>query len=70
MSKTSLIIFGSLMLLLGQVFAWFLNNSQFVWDWWKDKPIFTAAIWAFPVSLALPLERLHLLAFKSFGRAK
>ena len=52
MSKTTLILLGSLMLLLGQVFAWFLNNSQFVWDWWKDKPIFTAAIWAFPVSLA------------------
>ena len=52
MSKTTLIIIGSLFLLLGQVFAWFLNNSQFAWEWWKDKPLFTVAIWAFPVSLA------------------
>tara|TARA_R100001510_G_C7499700_1_gene103908 strand:+ start:202 stop:558 length:357 start_codon:yes stop_codon:yes gene_type:complete len=52
MSKTTLILVGSLMLLLGQVFAWFLNNSQFAWDWWKDKPVLTAVIWAFPVSLA------------------
>ena len=52
MSKTTLIILGSLLLLLGQVFAWFLNNSQFAWEWWKDKPFFTAALWAFPVSLA------------------
>jgi hypothetical protein len=52
MSKTTLIILGSLMLLLGQVFAWFLNNSQFVWEWWKDKPFITALVWSLPVSLA------------------
>jgi hypothetical protein len=49
MSKTTLIILGSLMLLLGQVFAWFLNNSQFVWEWWKDKPFITALVWSLPV---------------------
>jgi len=52
MSKITLIILGSLMLLLGQVCAWFLNNSQFAWEWWKDKPLLTAGIWALPVSLA------------------
>jgi hypothetical protein len=52
MSKTSLIFFGSLMLLLGQIFAWFFNNSQFVWKWWSDKPVITTLIWAWPVSLA------------------
>jgi|TARA_Y100001937_G_scaffold78835_1_gene106890 hypothetical protein len=51
MSKTTLILVGSLMLILGQIFAWFLNNSQFVWDWWKDKPVITSLIWSFPVSL-------------------
>ena len=52
MSKLTLILLGSLMLLLGQIFAWFLNNSQFAWDWWKDKPLLTTLIWAYPVSLA------------------
>lgn len=52
MSKLTLILLGSLMLLLGQVFAWFLNNSQFVWEWWKDKPIITALLFGCPVSLA------------------
>ena len=52
MSKTTLILLGSLCLLLGQVCAWFLNNSQFVWYWWKDRPIITALIWSFPVSIA------------------
>jgi hypothetical protein len=52
MSKITLILLGSLLLLAGQVCAWFLNNSQFAWDWWKDKPFLTAAIWAYPASLA------------------
>jgi hypothetical protein len=51
-NKYYLILTGSSLLLLGQIFAWFLNNSQFVWEWWKDKPLLTAAIWSFPVSLA------------------
>tara|TARA_R110000824_G_scaffold173597_1_gene351733 strand:+ start:3458 stop:3811 length:354 start_codon:yes stop_codon:yes gene_type:complete len=51
-SKTTLIVYGSLLLLLGQVFAWFLNNSQFVWEWWEDKPLLTAALYSFPVSLS------------------
>tara|TARA_R110000824_G_scaffold390151_1_gene586490 strand:- start:153 stop:473 length:321 start_codon:yes stop_codon:yes gene_type:complete len=39
------------MILVGQIFAWFLNNSQFVWQWWRDKPIITCLIYCFPASL-------------------
>ena len=46
------IIIACLLFALGQTLGWFQLNAQFVWDWWKDKPIITAAIWAFPVSLA------------------
>jgi len=28
---------------VGQTFGWFHLNSQFVWEWWKDRP-FTALI--------------------------
>lgn len=52
MSKVTLILLGSLLLLFGQICAWFLNNSQFAWDWWMDKPLLTALIWAYPASLA------------------
>ena len=52
MSKTTLILLGSLILLFGQICAWFLNNSQFVWRWWSDKPVLTCLIWAGPASLA------------------
>jgi len=24
--------------ILGHMFAWFQLNSQFAWNWWKDKP--------------------------------
>ncbi len=36
---------------LGQMLAWFQINSQFVWDWWADKPILTVAIYSIPASL-------------------
>ena len=52
MTKTTLIILGSTMLLLGQICAWFLNNSQFARAWWKDKPFLTVFIWAYPASFA------------------
>ena len=45
------ILLGSVFLLIGQVLVWFLNNSQFAWDWWKDKPVLTCLIYSFPASL-------------------
>jgi len=37
---------------VGNILAWFQFNSQFVWEWFKDKPILTCAIFSFPMSLA------------------
>ena len=50
MTQTVTILLGSLALLLGQVGAWFLNNSQFAWKWWEDKPLITILIWSIPSS--------------------
>ena len=36
---------------LGQVMAWFQNNSQFVWEWWADKPLLTVALFSVPTGL-------------------
>ena len=49
---TSKLLQACSLFLLGQTFIWFATNSQFVWDWWKDKPLITALIWSLPVSLA------------------
>ena len=35
----------------GGTLTWFLNNSQFVWDWWEDKPLLTASIYAIPAGM-------------------
>lgn len=36
---------------LGQVMAWFQNNSQFVWEWWAERPFVTVAIFSIPTGL-------------------
>lgn len=50
MTQAATILIGSLAFLLAQIGAWFLNNSQFVWEWWKDKPLITILIWSLPSS--------------------
>ena len=42
---------GILFFALGNVLAWFQFNSQFVWAWWKDKPLLANFIFAIPMGL-------------------
>ena len=42
---------GVLYFLLGNIIAWFQFNSQFVWEWWQDKPITTNLIFAVPMGI-------------------
>ena len=43
--------YGILFFALGNIFAWFQFNSQFVWEWWRDKPLVTNLIFAIPTGL-------------------
>jgi hypothetical protein len=45
------VILGALLFVIGQTLVWFMNNSQFAWEWWKDKPVITCLIYSFPVSI-------------------
>ena len=45
------LILGCICFFTAQILVWFQSNSQLVWDWWKDKPIFTALLYALPISL-------------------
>ena len=45
------ILIGVILFTIGNILAWFQFNSQFVWDWWKDKPFVTVLIYAIPMSL-------------------
>tara|TARA_R110000824_G_scaffold176557_1_gene355580 strand:+ start:3036 stop:3383 length:348 start_codon:yes stop_codon:yes gene_type:complete len=42
---------GVLFFLIGNIIAWFQFNSQFAWDWWKDKPLITNFIFSVPMGL-------------------
>jgi hypothetical protein len=42
---------GAAFFFVAQTLVWFMNNSQFAWEWWKDKPIITCLIYCFPASL-------------------
>ena len=42
---------GILLFIVGNIFAWFQFNSQFVWEWWRDRPFTTVFIYAIPTAL-------------------
>ena len=46
------IYFGIFLFFIGQVLGWFQLNSQYVSDWWKDKPFFAACLIGVPTSIA------------------
>ena len=35
----------------GHIISWLLNHSQFVWDWWSDKPFITCLVYSIPASM-------------------
>ena len=36
---------------LGHALTWLNINAQFKWEFWRDKPILSACIYAIPTSL-------------------
>ena len=42
---------GIILLAIGNVLAWFQFNSQFVWNFWKDKPVLSNVLFAIPMGL-------------------
>ena len=45
------LIVGFLFFTAAQTIAWYQLNSQFVWEFWKDKALLSSCIFAVPVSL-------------------
>ena len=43
---------GILLFFVGQVLGWFQLNSQYLSDWWKNKPIVSAFLLGVPTSIA------------------
>lgn len=38
--------------IIANIIIWLQANSQFVWEWWKNKPILTTVIYSIPFGLA------------------
>jgi len=45
------LIVGFVLFVIAQTVAWYQLNSQFVWEYWKDKAILASLIFSIPVSL-------------------
>jgi len=48
---TSNLLLACLLFALGQTMGWFQLNSQFVWDWWEDKPLLATVLYCIPTGL-------------------
>ena len=49
MSKVLLL--GILIFMLGQIGGWFQLNSQYIWEWWRDKPLISSIVFGVPTSM-------------------
>jgi hypothetical protein len=46
-----MIYVGLALFTAGQILGWFQLNSQYLSDWWKDKPLMSAIIMGVPTSV-------------------
>ena len=45
------IILTIVILFFANIIVWFQLNGQLKWDWWKDKPVFTAILYSVPTGI-------------------
>ena len=45
------IFYGFLLFMVGQVLGWFQLNTQYLYEWWKNKPITSAICFGVPTSI-------------------
>ena len=43
---------GIYFLILGHALGWFAGNSQFVWEYWDDKPVLSSVLFGIPAGIA------------------
>jgi len=36
---------------VGHIFSWYTTNSQFVWEFWKDKPLLANIVFGIPAGM-------------------
>ncbi len=48
---TQNLIYSTLFFMAGHTLGWFQVNSQFAWEWWRDRPLFTVCLYSVPTAL-------------------
>ncbi len=46
------LLLGIIIFMIGQVGGWFQLNSQYMWEWWADRPITSAIVFGVPTSMS------------------
>ena len=45
------VLIGILLFAAGNVISWFQFNAQFVWPWWRERPLTSQFLFAIPMGL-------------------
>ncbi len=56
------IIIGVCLLCIGHVLGWYTHNLQFVYDFWKDRPVLSNIIFGVPCGLAFWYATKYMMA--------
>ena len=51
MTDINKLLIGCGLFFIAHVISWFQMNSQFLWDWWRDRPLIAALVYAIPCSM-------------------
>jgi len=43
------LLFAGFLFFCGHVLCWFQVNSQFVWEWWRNRPLTSILLFAYPI---------------------
>ena len=57
-----LLLFGCLIAILGHTLAWFGSNSQFMWESWKNNPLYSAILLGIPSNIIFWLAAREIYA--------
>ena len=55
-------LLGILFFLVGNILAWFQYNSQFVWEYWKDKIVLSNLLFAVPMGMCFWMAVKNIVA--------
>jgi hypothetical protein len=56
------IVIGMCLLAIGHVLGWYTHNLQFVYDFWKDKPVLANVVFGVPCGLVFWYATKYMMA--------